>query len=236
MGRPASPAATLIFGGFLNHEEKWVKRFLLGMLTTLVIGAVLAAVAVYSGMFDVAADTPHSPFVYRMIEVARDQSIKRHARDLTVPANLADTARIRRGAGNYAAMCAACHLAPGKADSEIRAGLYPKPPDLTHPAEEGAADGAARHFWVIKHGIKASGMAAWSRGGIEDEAIWDLVAFIQKMPSLSAAQYASLVESSDGHSHGGLSGRETMHTGDDHTPSSEHTESHEHAHPDGHDH
>lgn len=211
-------------------------RFLLGMLATLVIGVALGAVAVYTGMFDVAADTPHSPFVYRMIEVARDQSIKRHARDLTVPVNLADTERIRRGAGNYAAMCVSCHLAPGKADSEIRMGLYPKPPDLARPEEEAVADMAAHHFWVIKHGIKASGMAAWSRGGIEDEAIWDMVAFIQKMPSLSGKQYASLVESSEGHSHGGLPGRETMHTGDGHMPSLENTERHEHSHPDGHDH
>ncbi|MHB1093107.1 c-type cytochrome [Thiobacillus sp.] len=213
-----------------------MKRFLMGVLTTLVIGVALGVVTVYSGMFDVAADTPHSRFVYHLIETVRDQSIKRHARDLAVPANLADTERIRRGAGNYAAMCAACHLAPGRADSEIRMGLYPKPPDLTHPEEEAVADMAARHFWIIKHGIKASGMAAWSRGGIEDEGIWDLVAFIQKMPSLSVGQYVSLVESSEGHTHGGLPGMETMHTGDGHMPSLENTERHEHSHSGGHDH
>jgi len=43
-------------------------------------------------------------------------------------------------------MCAACHLAPGKADSEIRMGLYPQPPALTRHEDEGAADMAARHF------------------------------------------------------------------------------------------
>lgn len=100
-----------------------MRRFLMGVLATLVIGSALGAVAVYSGMFDVSADTPHSRLVYQIIETAREQSIERHARDLTVPGNLADPARIRRGAGNYAAMCAECHLAPGKPDSEIRMGL-----------------------------------------------------------------------------------------------------------------
>ena len=214
-----------------------MKRFLMGVLATLVIGVALGGAAVYSGLFDVSADMPHSRFVYRMIETAREQSIDRHARDLTVPTNLADTERVRRGAGNYAAMCAECHLAPGKPDSEIRMGLYPKPPDLTrHEEEEAAAPMAARHFWIIKHGIKASGMPAWSKGGIEDEAIWDLVAFIQRMPTLSAEQYVVLVESSEGHSHGGLPGMAAMHPDDDRRLSPGHADSYGHSHSGGHEH
>jgi len=213
-----------------------MKRFLMGGLATLVIGVALVGAAVYSGMFDVAADRPHSRFVYHIIETARERSIDRHARDLAVPGNLADTERVRRGAGNYAAMCAECHLAPGKTDSEIRMGLYPQPPDLTRHEEEAAAQMAARHFWIIKHGIKASGMPAWSMGGIEDGAIWDLVAFIQRMPMLSAEQYVALVESSEGHSHGGLPGTAAMHPDDDHTPSPGHADNHEHSHSGGHEH
>lgn len=213
-----------------------MKCFLMGVLATLVIGAALGAAAVYSGLFDVAADTPHSRFVYRMIETAREQSIERHARDLTVPGNLADTERVRRGAGNYAAMCAECHLAPGKADSEIRMGLYPEPPDLTRPEEETAADMASRHFWIIKHGIKASGMPAWSKGGIDDESVWDIVAFIQKMPALSVDQYVALVESSEGHSHGGLSHAEDRHVDGAHIPSAGNADSHEHSHSGSHEH
>lgn len=186
-----------------------MKRFLMGVLATLVVGVVVGTVAVYFGMFNVSADTPHSQLVYRMIETAREHAIDRSTRDLTPPANLSDAERVRRGAGNYAAMCAGCHLAPGKANSEIRMGLYPEPPDLTQPGET-TADVAARQFWIIKHGIKASGMPAWSKGGIEDEAIWDMVAFLQEMPALSSAQYLELVEASEGHSHGGLAGHEDM--------------------------
>ncbi|NDP48496.1 MAG: cytochrome c [Sulfuriferula multivorans] len=185
-----------------------MKRFLMGVLTTLIVGAGVGAWFVYSGLFDVSADTPHNTLVYRMIETARDNAIDRQVRDAIVPANLADDERIRRGAGNYAAMCVECHLAPGKSNSEIRMGLYPEPPDLAQP---GKADAAARQFWVIKHGIKASGMPAWSKGGIEDESIWDIVAFLQKMPTLNADQYAALVESSEGHSHGGPAGGDNHH-------------------------
>jgi mono/diheme cytochrome c family protein len=212
-----------------------MKRFLLGVLTTLVIGMVVGVVAVYSGLLNVSADTPHSQLAYRMIETARERSIDRQIRDLTVPANLDDAERIRRGAGNYAAMCVECHLAPGKTDSEIRMGLYPKPPNLTQPDETTAAM-AARHFWVIKHGIKASAMPAWSKGGIEDEAIWDIVAFLRRMPALSPSQYVALVESSEGHSHGGAghshgghTGDQAMHANDEHIHSEGNTGGHEHS-------
>ncbi len=187
-----------------------MNRFLLGVAATLGTGVVVGAGVVYSGMVDVSADTPHSALVHRVIETAREKSIEKAIRDSIVPANLLDTERVRRGAGNYAAMCVECHLAPGKANSEIRKGLYPEPPDLSQPGKT-QSDAAARQFWIIKHGIKASGMPAWSKGGIEDEAIWDMVAFIQKMPTLTADQYAALVESSDGHSHGGLEGDSHPH-------------------------
>jgi len=80
----------------------------------------------------------------------------------------------------------------------LRAGLYPTPPDLTKPAHLDSA-GA---FWVIKHGIKSTGMPAWGKS-MKDPYIWDLVAFVRKLPSLSAEQYATEVRASEGHSHGG---------------------------------
>ena len=60
----------------------------------------------------------------------------------------------------------------------------------------------AHHFWVIKHGIKASGMPAWGKS-MNDEYIWNMVAFLQGLPKLNAEQYRAMVASSGGHSHGG---------------------------------
>ena len=125
--------------------------------------------------------------------------------EVGVAENLDDEALIRAGAGNYNAMCIGCHLAPGVAKTELSQALYPAPPNLSEVGIDGSP---AATFWVIKHGIKASGMPAWSKGGMEDEAIWDLTAFLQKMPLLSATAYEQLVAASDGHSHGGLEGHE----------------------------
>ncbi len=189
-----------------------MKQALYGALATLIAGAVAAAAFLWSGLVDVAADTPHTPAVYRLLELARERSIARRLDDISVPADLADAERQRRGVGNYDAMCADCHLKPGVSDSEIRRGLYPQPPDLTRPAKSTDPErAAARSFWIVRHGIKASGMPAWSRGGVEDAAIWDMVAFLQRLPTLSPAQYGELVAASDGHAHGGADGAEAMH-------------------------
>lgn len=193
-----------------------MNKLLLGALASLGLAAATGAIVIAAGLVDVGADTPHHPLVHRVLELARERSIARHAADLTPPENLADPERVRRGAGNYAAMCIACHLAPELPDSEIRQGLYPTPPNLSLRRDgPPAAMNALRQFWIVKHGIKASGMPAWSKGGMEDEAIWDLVAFLQQMPALSNAEYRQLVASSEGHSHGGMAGHGDAGTAQD---------------------
>ncbi len=187
-----------------------MKNFLLGGLGFLGLSAIAATLLLQAGGIDVAADTPHSPTVYRLIAWAREQSIARRAANIVPPPDLSDPGRIRRGAGNYDAMCANCHLSPGGEDSEIRKGLYPTPPNLSKPSAEVDAqrlDG--RRFWIVKHGIKATGMPAWSKGGMSDEDIWNLTAFLKVLPSLSQEAYRRQVEASDGHSHGGIDGPRT---------------------------
>ncbi|GAB2502367.1 c-type cytochrome [Arenimonas alkanexedens] len=171
--------------------------FMKSALVILGLGAAAVAGGVYFGAVHPGADEPHSTPVFRLIETARDRAIAVRSRDIVVP-TLGSQEQIRSGAGNYAAMCTTCHLAPGMAPTELSQGLYPLPPALTRL---GAPD-PARAFWVIKHGIKASGMPAWGRS-MSDEYIWNMVAFLQQAPVMSPAQYQDLVASSDGHSHGG---------------------------------
>lgn len=188
-----------------------MNKLLLGALATIGVGAATAGIVVVTGIVDISADTPHSAFTHQMLTFARERAIARRAAGIKPPADLGDSERVRRGAGNYAAMCVNCHLSPEAPDSEIRQGLYPAPPNLSDkPAGQSSRD-AARDFWIIKHGIKASGMAAWSKGGMDDEAIWDVAAFLQQMPFLTATAYEQLVAASDGHFHGGMDGHDHGH-------------------------
>lgn len=175
-----------------------VARSTLAVLAGSAVVALSGAAAfVWSGLYDVGADAAHTRPVLATLDALRRHSIARHARGLAVPADLRDAARIRAGAGNYAAMCAACHLAPGVAESELHRGLYPQPPVLWRQA----AGDPRQQFWIAKHGIKASGMPAWGRS-MDDAALWGVVAFLQQLPRMDAARYHALVASSGGHSHG----------------------------------
>ena len=149
---------------------------------------------VYAGGYNVAADAPHWPATARVLEAVRERSIRARSAGIVVP-NLADDALIAQGAEHYGAMCAGCHLAPGVDDTELRAGLYPKPPNLAAVASTHghahAARSPAEQFWIIKHGLKMTGMPAW--GPTHDDAeIWGLVAFVRQLPAMHAAQYREL--------------------------------------------
>ena len=57
-------------------------------------------------------------------------------------------------------------------------------------------------FWVINHGVKDTGMPAFGPTH-DDRAMWSMTAFIKALPNLSAADYATLKESVEGHHHEG---------------------------------
>ncbi len=172
------------------------------LVALAVIGLVAGTGFVCSGVYDVGADEPHWPVTSWLMTTLRDRSIGASSRGIAPPPDLDSTERVRRGAGNYEAMCAGCHLAPGTEDSEVRQGLYPQPPNLAAAGPQDT-DRAARRFWIIKHGIKMSGMPAWSRAGVDDETIWDMVALLRRLPALKAEEYGALVQASEGHAHEG---------------------------------
>jgi hypothetical protein len=43
-------------------------------------------------------------------------------------------------------------------------------------------------YWIIKNGIRLTGMPAWGDPGDDDRESWGLVAFIRHLPSLTAQE------------------------------------------------
>jgi len=162
----------------------------LRLITTVVVvlAALAASVAlfIYSGVYNIGADDHHTKPVFAALQTLRDRSIRVRSRHIRVP-GLDDPRMILKGAGQYAAMCTGCHLAPGIADSEIRPGLYPQPPNLSRVRVD-----PKDAFWAIKHGIKMSAMPAWGASH-DDPTIWSMVAFLRKLPDMTPAQYKEIV-------------------------------------------
>ncbi|WHZ18674.1 MAG: Cytochrome c family protein [Rhodanobacteraceae bacterium] len=172
-------------------------RFVGALIVWILIAIIAFFVFAYSGMYQVGADVPHWKITRQAIGMVREHAIDRRVADIKPPP-LDDPALVKEGAEHYSEMCVDCHLAPGVADSELRDGLNPRPPNLTrfapHPAEA---------FWIIKHGLKMTAMPAWGKTH-DDQKIWALVAYLQKQPKMSAAEFHALTANAaeeEGHEH-----------------------------------
>jgi len=157
-------------------------------VAAITVAVLVVAIGIFigSGAYNIGADSPHWSATVGLISALRERSIDARAENISVP-SLNDSKLVLKGAGQYAAMCVNCHLAPGKENSELREGMYPQPPNLSREHVE-----PSEAFWIIKHGIKMSAMPAW--GGTHDDAtIWSMVAFLEKLPNLTPAEYKAIV-------------------------------------------
>jgi mono/diheme cytochrome c family protein len=176
-------------------------RTILGTLAvTFALVLIAGAVFIFSGLYDVSATAPHWRITYWIMETERAHSIEAHAAGVAVPPGLDDPTKILMGTEHFAAHCAVCHGAPGVPKGDIAHGLYPQPPNLAEAAKHYSP---GELFWILKHGIKMSGMPAWNDHS--DEELWATVAFLEKLPGMSEQDYAKLVMStmmqSGGHHH-----------------------------------
>lgn len=160
------------------------------VLVLLVVLAAFVGAFIYTGIYNIGADAPHSRLVYGVLQELREKAIARGSRDIAVPGDLNDPKLISAGAGLYNEMCTGCHLGPGLEKSELSQGLYPAAPELARGDDLSPAE----QFWTIKHGVKLTAMPAWGKTH-NDELIWDMVAFIRRLPKMSPEQYKSVVAS-----------------------------------------
>jgi mono/diheme cytochrome c family protein len=171
-----------------------IRSGLIGALLLLAAIVVLVAAAAFLGVYNVAADAQHTVPVRTFINFVSDHSVAARDGDVVVPP-LNDPKMIAAGAAHYDSMCTGCHLAPGKKENDIRAGLNPKPPSFARRRRPG---NAAEQFWIIKHGIKMTAMPAW--GATHSDAdIWNIVAFFQTMPKMTPEAYKAVVASAGDH-------------------------------------
>jgi len=145
------------------------------------IFAIAAAVFFFGGFFNVAATEKDPDIVNWVLIQVRTMSIKHHASD-AVAVKLDDPEIVRAGARAFATRgCVSCHGGPGVDWQKFSEGLNPDPPDLKDVVGELEP---AQLFWVVKHGIKMTGMPSFGAIGVEDKELWSIVAFLKQLPSV----------------------------------------------------
>ena len=151
-----------------------------------IVGAVSAAIYFFGGYYSVAGTAPEPGVVAWALAYVREASINRHAVD-NPPVSLDEPAAVQAGARAFAARgCPSCHGAPGVGWAKFSEGLNPDPPDLKELA---AKKDASQLFWVVKNGIKMTGMPSFGLVGAPDQELWTIVAFVKKLPTISEADF-----------------------------------------------
>jgi mono/diheme cytochrome c family protein len=154
-----------------------------GVLATLLLMVLVAAVVAYSGGYNVAASSGHSAGVRWLFQTTMQASVRSRAgSDGGSP--LAG-GNVAAGAHEFKAMCEHCHGGAGVGPAEWSRGMLPRPPKLT----EAAADWKQQElFWIIQHGIKDTGMPSF--GETHDEAtLGNIAAFVHRLPGMTPEQY-----------------------------------------------
>lgn len=167
----------------IPHRHK-ILFLALGASALVVLGAIAGGVILLSGAYDTAATKQHFWITYRMLELGLHFSVAQAARDIAVP-DLARTANLDVGHACYREHCLQCHGAPGIAPAALGRGQLPSPSSLSQSAREWPE---AHLYFVVKKGIRMSGMPAWEYR-MSDDALWSTVAYLKAMPTQTSVAY-----------------------------------------------
>jgi cytochrome c553 len=172
-------------------ERMWSRSLVLRAAGAIFAGLIAVAAAglllAWSGLYSVAASRGHWPIVEWFLAYGMRRSVETHTIGLVAPA-LDDEDLVRLGAAHFHSGCAYCHGAPGTPISPVARQMLPSPPELSQAVKNWSA---TELFWIVKHGIKYTGMPGWTALERDDE-VWAVVAFLTRLPTLDATNYREL--------------------------------------------
>ncbi|MGF6273567.1 mono/diheme cytochrome c family protein [Massilia sp. UYP11] len=177
-----------------NRTRLIVKTMVLTLAGAGLIGAVIGAIVLRGGFYNIAATQQHYPLIYTVFEEGLQYSVQNHARDIQVPEGLGAPEQVLRGAAVYQANCIQCHGGPGVAP--LRQGMSMQP--VPGPLVDADVNWETRElYWITRNGIKMSGMPAWEYH-LSDGDIWDVVAFVSALPTMTSQDFRRMTAREDG--------------------------------------
>lgn len=189
--RSRGPAAAAPIPAAPQRERagraSWKRRLLqlAALVAVLAAGGFLVAA---SGIVPIKASSGHWAITRWFLNFSMERSIATHTLGNKAPP-LDDPSLVLRGAGHYETGCRPCHGSPELPHPRIAQHMTPHPPYLPPVLDAWEPDDL---FYIVKHGVKFTGMPAWPSQQRDDE-VWAMVAFLRTLPELDAAAYRQLV-------------------------------------------
>lgn len=169
----------------LKHKFWTTAKYFAGFMAVMTLGGFLGAA---SGIIPIKASSGHWAITSWFLQFSKHRSVATHTLGMESPP-LDESGLLLKGAGTYEINCRACHGSPSVPYPRIAQQMTPRPPYL--PSTIGNWE-AEELFYIVKHGIKFTGMPAWPARQRDDE-VWAMVAFLQKFSSLRDDEYRRLV-------------------------------------------
>ena len=96
----------------------------------------------------------------------------------------AGTINLVEAGSYYEEHCAVCHGDTGNGVPKFHGVMYPRPTNLLSDDTREMSDGAL--YFVIKEGIRYTGMPAFGKPGDDDAEVWKTVAYVRHLPQKDA--------------------------------------------------
>lgn len=115
-------------------------------------------------------------------QAVRRWSVPSRYRTLKNPVACSSSEVIGAAREHWADHCATCHGNNGSGDTMLGRTMYPRPPEMRGPGTQEQTDGEL--YYVIKNGVRLTGMPAFGAPGDNDASSWQLVCFIRHLPQM----------------------------------------------------
>ena len=178
-----------LWGGAEGLEPAAVRRIRIRTAIATVAamavgGGLLGALVVASGAPVITASSGHWPVTEWFLHFAMKRAVSTHSLGIQPPP-LEEPWLAAKGAAHYDLGCRPCHGGPAQPHPVIPRAMTPHPPNLPPRIAEWQT---RELFYIVKHGVKLTGMPAWPTQQRDDE-VWAMVAFLRLLPELDQGEY-----------------------------------------------
>ncbi len=150
-----------------------------GLLIVLLVLLLIAAGVIFAAyQFGLSALNEPGRVETYLATKAKLWIVGRSARGPLPPAPPNDNKSLAVGQMVFGGECAVCHGNDGRKPTDIGRWMYPRTLDLASPEVQQWSD--AELFWIIKNGIRLSGMPGFGKIH-SDEQIWHLVHYVRSL-------------------------------------------------------
>jgi thiosulfate dehydrogenase len=155
-----------------------MRKFVCGVLLGVFLIPIVAVGIFLFGWFPVHATADPPRWEASLTRKAFEASMARQPK-LQNPLQPTST-NLRAGLKIYRDNCAGCHGDSGKPSHWGSTAFYPRVPQFD---TEPTLRPDWQMFWIVKHGVRYTGMGAWD-GEMSDDNIWTVVTFLRNLRSL----------------------------------------------------